>query len=75
MNEMWITFLEKKECQISSTVTEGKEPSCIYKNYIYREKNWECPIYGAEDHCGHYHYTLYKRIYFKNRSYKMRPSQ
>ncbi len=57
-DEMWTTFPEEKEQKISSTITEGEELSCTYKNYIYREKNWKCPICSTEDHCGHYHYTL-----------------
>ena len=38
-DEMWTTFFKKVEHQISSTVTEGEELKCIYKNYIHREKN------------------------------------
>jgi len=34
-DEMWITFPEEEEYQISSTVTEGEEFPCTYKNYIY----------------------------------------
>ncbi len=38
-DEIWTTFLEEEECQISSTITEEEELSCIYKNYIYQGKN------------------------------------
>ncbi len=48
---------------------------CTYKNYIYREKNWKCPICSAEDHCGYYHCTLYQEIHPKDRIYKMRPGR
>ncbi len=44
---MWTTFSEEEEQEISTTVTEGKELSYTYKNYIYRGKNWECP-YAAQ---------------------------
>ncbi len=74
-DEMWITFPKEEEQKISSTVIEGEELSCTYKNYIYREKNWKCPICSAEDHCGHYHYILCKGIHSKDRAYKIRPSQ
>ena len=57
-NEMWTTFPEEEEQKISSTVTEGEELSYIYKNYIYKGRNWECPICSAEDYCRHYHCTL-----------------
>ncbi len=72
---MWTTFLEEKEHKISNTVKKGEELLCTYKNYIYREKNWECPICSAKDHCKYYHYTLCKGIHLKDRSYKIRPSQ
>ncbi len=71
---MWATFPEKEECQISSTVTERKELPCTYKNYIYQEKNWKCPICSVEDYYRYYHCTLCQGIYFKNWAYKMRPS-
>ncbi len=73
---MWTTFLEEEEQQISNTVTEGKELSYTYKNYIYRDKNWEYPVCNAnDDHCEHYHCTLCKRIHPKDRAYKIRLSQ
>ena len=72
---MWTTFLEEEDQQISSTVTKGKELSCIYKNYIYWNKNWKCPVCNTnDDYCEHYHYTLCKRIYFKDWAYKMKLS-
>ncbi len=58
-DEMWTILSEGTEYQNSSTVIEGEELKCIYKNYIYRGKNWECLICNAEDYCGHYHCTLY----------------
>ncbi len=63
---------EEQEVKIK---TERKETSSMYKNYIYRGKNWECPICSAEDHCGHYHCTQCQGIHSKDRSYKMRPSR
>ena len=69
---MWITFPEEEEQKISSIVTEGEEFPCIYKNYIYREKNWECLICNAENHCRYYHCILCQGIHPKDRSYKMR---
>jgi len=54
---------------------EEEELSCTYKNYIYQDKNWEYSVCSAEDHCKHYHYTLCKGVYFKDRVYKMRLSQ
>ena len=63
---------EEQEIKIK---TERKETPSTYKNYIYRGKNWECPICGAEDHCGHYHCTQCQGIHPKDRSYKMRPSR
>ena len=71
-DEMWTTFPEEEEQKISSTVTKGEELPSIYKNYIYREKNWKYPICSTEDHCGHYHCTLYQGIYPKDRAYKMK---
>ncbi len=71
-DEMWITFPEEEEYQISSTVTEGEEFPCTYKNYIYWEKNWECLICSVEDHYGHYHCILCQEVHSKNRAYKMR---
>ncbi len=72
---MWTTFPEEEEQKISSTVTEGEEFPCTYKNYIYRGKNWECLICNVKDHYGHYHCTLCQEIYPKDRAYKMRLSQ
>ncbi len=69
------TFSEKEEQKTDSTEIEEAETPSTYKNYIYRGKNWECPICSAEDHCGHYHYTRCQRIHPKDRSYKMRPSR
>ncbi len=63
---------EEQEVKIK---TESKETPSMYKNYIYRGKNWECPICGAEDHCGHYHCTQCQGIHPKDRSFKMRPSR
>ena len=74
MDEMWTTFPEEEERQISNTVTKGEELPYTYKNYIYWEKNWQCLICNAEDYCGHYHYILCKGIHPKDRSYKIRPS-
>ncbi len=68
------TSSEEEELKIDSIKTKEENPS-TYKNYIYREKNWECPICSAEDHCGHYHCTRCQGIYPKYRSYKMRPSR
>ncbi len=72
MDEMWTTFPEEEECQISSIVIEGEKLPCTYKNYIYRGRNWECLICSVKDHCGHYHCTLCQEIHSKDRSYKMR---
>ena len=71
-DKIWTTFPEEEEHQVNSTVTKEEELSCIYKNYIYRGKNWKCPICSAEDHCRHYHCILCQGIYFKDRTYKMR---
>ncbi len=68
------TSLEKEEQIIDSMKIEGEETPSMYKNYIYREKNWECPICSAEDHCGHYYYIQYQGIHPKDRSYRMRPN-
>ncbi len=38
-DEMWITFPEEEDQQISSTLIEEEELTYIYKNYIYQEKN------------------------------------
>ncbi len=69
------TFPEEKEQKIKSMKLEKKETSSTYKNYIYRGKNWKCPICSAEDHCGHYHCIQCQGIHPKDRSYKMRPSR
>ncbi len=69
------TSPEGEEQKIKSMKLERKETSSIYKNYIYRGKNWECPICGAEDHCGHYHCTQCQGIHPKDRSYKMRSNR
>ena len=74
-DEMWTTFPKEEEQKISSTVTEGEKLPYIYKNYIYREKNWKCPVCSVEDHCRYYHYTLCQGIHLKDRSYKIRSSQ
>ena len=74
-DEMWTTFPEEEEQKISSTVTEGEELPYTYKNYIYREKNWKCPICSTEDYCGHYHCILYQEIHPKDRAYKIRPGR
>ncbi len=68
------TSLEEEELKVDNVKTKEEHPS-TYKNYIYRGKNWECPICGAEDHCGHYHCTLCQGIHPKDRSYRMRPSR
>ncbi len=55
---------------------EEEKLSCTYKNYIYRGKNWKYSICNADDgHCEHYYYTICKRIYYKNRAYRIRLSQ
>ena len=73
---MWITFLEKKEQKISNTVIEGEELPYTYKNYIYRGRNWKCSVYNADDeHYGYYYCTLYRGIYSKDWTYKMRSSR
>src|SRR6266542_5011807 len=69
------TSQEGERQKDDSVETEGEETPSTYKNYIYRGKNWECPICGAEDHCGHYHYALCQGIHPKDRSYKMRPNR
>jgi len=57
-------------------VIEEKEFLCIYKNYIYRGKNWKYPICNADNsYCRYYYYTLCKEIYPKNQAYKIRLSQ
>ena len=69
-------FLEEDNQQISSIVTEGEELLYTYKNYIYREKIWKYLIYNTDnDHCEHYHYTLYKGFYLKDCAYKIKLSQ
>ncbi len=57
---------EEKERKVNSIETEGEETPSIYKNYIYRGKNWECLICSAEDHCGHYHYTQCQGVHPKD---------
>ncbi len=69
------TSLEGKEQKVKNMKIERKETPSTYKNYIYRGKNWECLICGAEDHCEHYHCTRCQEIHPKDRSYKMRPSR
>src|SRR6266511_4115047 len=64
--------LKKEERKVKSIEIGSKETPSMYKNYIYRGKNWECPICGAEDHCGHYHCTQCQGIHPKDRSYRMR---
>src|SRR6266498_4392890 len=66
---------EEKDQEINSIETKEKKNPSIYKNYIYRGKNWEYPICSAEDHCGHYHCTRCQKIHPKDRLYKMRPNQ
>ena len=51
------TFPEREKQKIGSTETEEEKIPSTYKNYIYRGKNWECPICDTEDHCEHYHCT------------------
>ncbi len=68
------TSPEKEELKFDNVKIKEEHPS-TYKNYIYRGKNWECPICGAEDHCGHYHCTQCQGIHPKDRSFKMRPSR
>ncbi len=69
------TFLKEKEQKNDSIETEEEETPSTYKHYIYRGKNWECPLCDAEDHCEHYHCTRYQGIHPKDRSYKMRLSR
>jgi len=66
---------EGEEQKIMSMEIERKKTSSTYKNYIYREKNWKCPICSIEDHCEYYHCTRCQGIHPKDRSYKMRPSR
>jgi len=55
---------------------EGKELPYIYKNYIYQGKNWKCPVCNADNgYCEHYYCTLCKKVYSKDRGYKMRLNQ
>src|SRR6266540_628573 len=73
-DEVWATFPEEKEQKISSTVIEEDELPYTYKNYIYRENNWKCPICSIEDHCRHYYCALCKGIHLNDQAYKMRLS-
>src|SRR6266540_5715454 len=68
------TFPEEEELKVNNIKTEEENLS-TYKNYIYRGKNWKCPICSTEDHCGHYHCIRCQGIHPKNRSYKMRLSR
>ena len=49
------TSPEEEKQKVKSIEIESKETPNTYKNYIYRGKNWKCPICGAENHCGYYH--------------------
>src|SRR6266540_1114525 len=69
------TSSEEEEQEVENVKVEREETPSTYKNYIYKGKNWECPICSAEDHCGHYHCTRCQGIHPKDRSYKMRPSR
>src|SRR6266540_5857762 len=69
------TSSEEEEQEVENVKVEREETPSTYKNYIYRGKNWECPICSVEDYCGHYHCTRCQGIYPKDRSYKMRPSR
>ena len=60
------TSPEGEEQKVKSMKIERKETPNTYKNYIYRGKNWKCPICSAEDHCGYYHCTRCQGIYPKN---------
>ena len=60
------TSSEGKEQKVKSMKIERKETPSMYKNYIYRGKNWECPICSVEDHCGHYHCTRCQEIHPKD---------
>jgi len=75
-DEMWVTFSEEEDPQISSVIIEMEELPYTYKNYIYRGKNWKCPVCNADEgHCEHYYYILCEGIHHKDQAYKMRLSQ
>ena len=76
IDEIWTTFPEEEDQQISSIIIEKGKLPYTYKNYIYRDKNWKYSVYNADEgHCGHYYCILYKGIHFKDQAYKIKSSQ
>ena len=66
----------EKERRNFKPVINNEMISYLYVNYIYQEKNWECPVCRADDgHCEHTHCMLCKELHLKDQAWKMRSSQ
>ncbi len=68
-------WVENEEKDLRPVVNNKTIPYS-YVNYIYREKNWKCPVCEAdENHCEYLHCIMCKGLHLKNQVWKMRPSQ
>ena len=57
---------EEKEKDLKSVINNKMIPYS-YVNYIYQEKNWECPICEVDnDHCEHLHCMICQRLHPKD---------
>ena len=66
--------IEEEEKDLEPVINNETIPYS-YINYIYWEKNWECPVCGADDgHCDHLHCIMCQRLYLKDRVWKIRSS-
>ena len=60
------TWAKDKEKDLELVINNKTIPYS-YVNYIYQEKNQECPVYRVDDgHCGYLHYMMCKGLHLKN---------
>ena len=69
------TWADEEEKSLEPIINNETVPYS-YVNYIYRGKNWECPVCEADDgYCEHYHCMMCKGLHVKDRAWRMKPSQ
>jgi len=60
------TWANEEEKSLEPIINNETVPYS-YVNYIYRGKNWECPVCEADDgYCEHYHCMMCKGLHLKD---------
>ena len=69
------TWADEEEKSFEPIINNETIPYA-YVNYIYRGKNWECPVCGADDgYCEYYHCMMCKGLHWKDWVWRMKPNQ